>query len=68
LLVNGGVILAALLLERSHYRPEPPVGARWEATGERFVDPATGHQIEVRYDRNTGARDYIDLGPPATRP
>lgn len=65
LLGNGVVILAALLFERSRYRPDRPAGARWESTGERFVDPTTGHQMEVRYDRQTGARDYVDLGPPA---
>lgn len=64
---NGVVILAALLFERSRYRPSRPAGARWEPTGERFVDPTTGHQVEVRYDRKTGTRDYVDLGPPAGR-
>ena len=65
LIVTGVVLVAALVFERRGYRP--PVDrahGRWQATGERFVDPTTGHLIEVRYDPVTGQRDYVDLGSP----
>jgi hypothetical protein len=43
LLVNGFVILAALLLERSRYRPEPPVGraGRPPASASSTLQPGT---------------------------
>ena len=73
LLLGGIVVAAALLIERGRYRSrgERP-GAREEATGERFVDPATGQEVEVRYDPATGRRRYVSRGgrdsggPPGT--
>ena len=62
LLVNGLVILAGLAIERGRYHPAAESGV-WEPTGERFVDPGNGHLIEVRYNRESGARRYEDLGP-----
>jgi len=61
LLINGGIVVAAVLLERRRYRPRiDSMQGHWQATGERFVDPASGHLIEVRYNSETGQRDYVD--------
>jgi len=62
--VEGGVVLLALLFERWRYRPRVDTrNGRWEATGERFVDPSSGRLVEVRYNPDTGQRDYVDAGP-----
>lgn len=59
LLVGGGVLLAALLLERWRYtRAVNRTTGRWETTGERFADPISGKQVEVFYSPETGERDY----------
>jgi hypothetical protein len=61
LLILGTVGLLATAFERWRYRkPAPPV-ARWQATGERFEDPATGEPFEVLYDPVTGERRYEPL-------
>ncbi len=55
---------AAVLYEARRHRAR--LAARrggWELTNERFVDPATGHVMQGRYNRGTGERDQIDLGP-----
>jgi hypothetical protein len=62
--VNGAIVIAALLFERGRYRPKIMPGGKWEETGERFVDPSTGHLMKVRYDPQTGARDYVPVNPP----
>ena len=62
LFINGAIVIAALLLERGRYRPTIPATGRWEETGERFVDPSTGQLMKVRYNPQTGARDYVPLG------
>ncbi len=63
LLGSGLVVSLALIFERRGYRPQVnrSVG-RWEATSERFVDPVSGHLIEVLYNPDTGERDYVDKG------
>lgn len=59
LLAGAGVLLAALLLERWRYtRMVNRATGRWEATGERFVDPTSGKQVHVFYNSDTGERDY----------
>jgi len=61
---EAGVLLAALLFERWHYRPRiDRTKGRWQRTGERIVDPITGHTTEVLYNPDTGERDYVDVGP-----
>ena len=57
LILSGGVILLGTLFER-HYRKTPPVNAQWQATGERFVDPQSGANVEVLYDPVSGERRY----------
>ena len=59
LLAEGGVLLAALLLERWRYtRPVNRSTGRWQFTGERFVEPTSGERLEVFYNPETGERDY----------
>lgn len=62
LIVNGVIIVGALAVERGRYRPRIDSAAgHWELTGERFVDPASGHLMEVRYNKDTGQREYVDV-------
>lgn len=63
LIIMGAILVVALLIERRGYRPTVDRSSgHWEATGERFVDPTSGHLIEVRYNPETGERDYVDTG------
>ena len=60
-LAVGGVVIAALVFERWRYTLQiDRAYGRWEATGERFVGPTSGRLVEVRYNRDTGQRDYVD--------
>src|SRR6202521_3231101 len=63
LFVNGAVVLAALLFERGRYRPSVSPDGPWQETAERFVDPTTGQLMKVRYNTQTGARDYVPVSP-----
>jgi hypothetical protein len=63
LFVNGAIVLAAVLFERGRYRPTVTPGGTWQETGERFVDPTTGQLMKVRYNPQTGARDYVPVEP-----
>jgi len=63
LFVNGAVVIAALLFERGRYRPAVNPEGPWQETAERFVDPTTGQLMKVRYNPQTGARDYIPVTP-----
>jgi hypothetical protein len=62
--VQGIVVIAALLFERGRYRPIGTESGPWQDTDERFVDPTTGTLMKVRYNPRTGARDYVPLKPP----
>ncbi|HTD36140.1 MAG TPA: hypothetical protein VK669_01405 [Candidatus Limnocylindrales bacterium] len=53
----GTVLVIGLLFER-RYRGHVTETGHWEKTGERFIDPASGKLVEVRYDPRTGERDY----------
>ncbi len=65
LIAVAGLLALALAFERRGYRPRVDrASGHWESTGERFVDPTSGHLIEVRYNPDTGERDYIDKGLP----
>ena len=64
LFVNGVIVIAALLFERGRYRPPMTPGGSWQETAERFVDPTTGQLMKVRYNPQTGARDYVPVKPP----
>ncbi len=63
LFVNGAIVVAAVLFERGRYRPSITPGGTWQETGERFVDPTTGQLMKVRYNPDTGARDYVPVEP-----
>jgi hypothetical protein len=63
LFVNGAVVVAAVLFERGRYHPAVTLGGSWQETGERFVDPTTGQLMKVRYNPQTGARDYVPVEP-----
>jgi hypothetical protein len=64
LFVNGLIVIAALLFERGRYRPPVTQSGPWQETAERFVDPSTGQLMKVRYNPQTGARDYVPVNPP----
>jgi hypothetical protein len=55
----GAAIVLGTAFERWRYRKAAPAAARWERTGERFEDPATGETMEVQYDRASGERRYV---------
>ena len=56
-MVLGGVLLVALLFERWRRAPPRDPGP-WDATDERFVDPASGKLVTVHVNRRTGERRY----------
>jgi amino acid permease len=60
-LIQGVVVIAALMFERGRYRPAATSGGEWQDTAERFVDPSTGQLMKVRYNPQTGARDYVPV-------
>jgi hypothetical protein len=60
-LIQGVVVVAALLFERGRYRPLNTASGQWQETGERFIDPTTGQLMKVRYNPQTGARDYVPV-------
>ena len=61
LAVSGIVIVGAILFERRGYRPHVDrTRGKWQSTGERFVDPTTGKLMEVRFNPDTGERDYVE--------
>lgn len=64
LFINGAIVISALLFERGRYRPAITASGPWQETGERFVDPSTGALMKVRYNPQTGARDYVAMPPP----
>jgi len=68
LFVNGAVVVAAVLFERGRYHPSVTPGGSWQETSERFVDPTTGQLMKVRYNPQTGARDYVPVSPLADPP
>ncbi len=63
LFVNGALVLAAVLFERGRYHPAATSPGPWQETSERFVDPTTGQLMKVRYNPQTGARDYVPVEP-----
>lgn len=59
LFVTGALVTGGIVFERSHYaRPADRGRGRWQATGERFVDPTSGKLVEVYFNAETGERDY----------
>lgn len=68
LFVNGAIVVAAVLFERGRYRPTITPSGPWQETDERFVDPTTGQLMKVRYNPQTGARDYVPTPHPDPPP
>jgi hypothetical protein len=65
LLIGGAVLAGSIVLERRGYRPRVDhARGRWQRTGERFVDPSSGRLVEVRYNPDTGEREYVDVNIP----
>ncbi len=75
LIVIGGVLIVAVLIESSRYRsqaaeqaklsPGPgggepgPIDMRFRPTDELFVDPTTSKRMRVWVDARTGERRYV---------
>ncbi|HUI58722.1 MAG TPA: hypothetical protein VLX90_00785 [Steroidobacteraceae bacterium] len=68
LLGSGIVIILGVLFERWRYQKRSPPGARWQPTGERFIDPTSGQSVEVLYDPRSGERRYTSAAAPTDRP
>ena len=69
LAIAGAAVLLGVLFEARRYRnrTDSQDRAGWQDTDERFIDPTSGHLMQVRFNPATGERDYVDLGlPPAT--
>ena len=59
--VNGLLIAGGLLFERGRYQPRiDRARGPWQLTEERFVDPTTGRLMAVRFNPETGERDYVE--------
>jgi hypothetical protein len=62
-LVGGAVIVLGTLFERWRYHNRnASADGDWQTTGERFVDPETGKNVEVLYDPQSGERRYREIG------
>ena len=69
-LIQGIVVIGAILFERGRYKPVTTESGNWQDTEERFLDPSSGQLMKVRYNPQTGARDYvpIDRAPGSSDP
>ena len=64
-LIGGAILVLGTLFERWRYNNKnAATGADWQLTGERFVDPATGKEMEVLYDPKSGERRYQETRNP----
>lgn len=59
-LVMGGLVVVGLVFERRYRQNNQQPDSGWQATGERFVDPTSGKDIEVYYDPKSGERRYVE--------
>ena len=59
-LVMGGLVVIGILCERRYGHNSQQPDSRWQATGERFVDPTSGKEVEVHYDPKSGERRYVE--------
>ena len=61
-LIFGALLVLGTLFERWRYNNKnAALDADWQATGERFVDPETGKNMEVLYDPRSGERQYREI-------
>jgi len=55
----GLLVVIGTVFERRYRANDPQLGAGWEPTGERFVDPQTGKTVQVFYHPQRGERRYV---------
>jgi len=57
------VVLIGLLIERRRYKEilTAPPGPDWTATGERFIDTASGRAVAVYFHAASGKRAYVGV-------
>jgi hypothetical protein len=61
-LVAGLLFILGTVFERWRYNNKNASSdGDWQATGERFVDPETGKNMEVWYDPRSGERQYREI-------
>jgi hypothetical protein len=61
-LVGGTIFVIGTLFERWRYNNKNASSeGDWQVTGERFVDPETGKNMEVLYDPRSGERRYQEI-------
>lgn len=58
LLLIPGMLLLAIVWERSKYLRHPTPGSKLVETGECFEDPETGRRMRVKENTETGERFY----------
>ena len=61
-IILGLMLSAGIVWERWQYK-KPRTGGPdpgWRATGERFVDPASGKTVEVYFDPRSGESHYVE--------
>ena len=65
-LLFGAILILGTVFERWRYKPAvTPQSAKGQPTGERFVDPESGHLMQVYYDPATGERNYVKISDKA---
>jgi hypothetical protein len=57
-----GVFLGGIVFERRRYGASQhrPIEAVWRETSERFIDDASGREVVVWFNPETGERRYVD--------
>lgn len=60
LTLGGLIVLGGTLFEARRYRARVSRTTGWQDTPEKFVDPTTGKLMRVRYNPQTGERDYVE--------
>src|SRR5579871_6790182 len=61
--LGGAIVILGTAFERWRYNNKAATahGKQWQVTGERFVDPETGKNMEVLYDPGSGERRYREI-------
>jgi len=59
-LILGALVLIGSVFERRYRNNQTPSGSDWQATGERFLDPTSGKDVEVLYNPRSGERRYVE--------
>ena len=61
-LIGGAIFVLGTLFERWRYNNKnASMEGDWQVTGERFVDPQTGKNMEVLYEPRSGERKYRQI-------